>query len=436
MRAPRLARAGVVFAASLALGACTITLGSPDGETASGSTGASGSSGGPSAAASPPPAAAISAPGRLAVVGGDGSLSTMRPDGSDLVTMDVDGVAVQPSWSPDGRRLAWVVQRTSADGGVGGSIVVAGPRGERPVVTGAPFMPYYLSWSPTGDRIAFLGAGGDPARPVEMGVLDLSVDPPRARPVTGGRPFFYFAWSPDGRRVLAHSGYDRLDEVDLAGRTTRVSRRPGVFAAPAWSADGRTLVYAERAGGGVQRLVAVVGDRGPRVLVEGRGSLAFVLRPDGGAVAYQLLGEDDGDLLDRRPAQAGDGVRVVDVRSGVTRRATSMRAMTFWWSPDGERLLALAPEPAASERIPFVWQVWDGGPGRPESGRHSPTIQVIQEYAPFFTQYAQSTTPWSPDGSAFAFPKSDPAGQGTIVVQEVGGEPTPVAPGVFVTWSP
>jgi Tol biopolymer transport system component len=429
------ARIGMLLAVVVAVAGCEFTFGERQASEGPGSI--------PSASATPSPvddegpATDISAPGRLAVVGADGSLSTMRPDGSDPVTMDVEGIAVQPSWSPDGRRLAWVVQRTSEGGGVGGSIVVAGPRGERPVVTRAPFIPYYLAWSPTGDRIAFLGAGGDPAQPVAMGVLDLSVDPPRTRTVTAGQPFFYFAWSPDGRRVLAHSGYDRLDEVDLAGRTTRVSRRPGVFAAPAWSADGRTLVYAERAGGGVQRLMAVVDGRDPRVLVEGRGSLAFVLRPDGNAVAYQLLGQDDGDLFDRRPTQAGDGVRVVDVRTGITRRATSIRAMTFWWSPDGERLLALAPEPAAPDTIPFLWQVWDGGRSTPESGRHSPTIQVLQDYAPFFTQYAQSATPWSPDGSAFAFPVSEPdGGGGTIVVQEVGGEPVPVGPGVYVTWSP
>jgi hypothetical protein len=61
---------------------------------------------------------------------------------------------------------------------------------------------------------------------------------------------------------------------------------------------------------------------------------------------------------------------------------------------------------------------------------------VLRDYAPFFTQYAQSTTPWAPDASAFAYPVQDPSGRGLIVVQEVGGEPIPVAEGVYVTWSP
>ena len=345
------------------------------------------------------------------------------------------GPALQPAWSPTGDRLAWVVQRTS-DTGVGGAIAVAGPRGQHVSVTRTPFVPYYLSWDPSGDRVAFLGAGGDPAAPVQMGVLDLTREPARTSEVAGGSPFFYFAWAPDGRHVLAHAGFDRLEEVDLAGRTTPVSRRPGLFATPAWSADGHTVVYVERGAGGTQRLVAIVGGGRPKVLVQGKGALSFVLRPDGGAVAYQLLGRDDDDLYDRRASLPGDGVRVVDVRTGVTRRATSLRALTYWWSPDGERLLALAPEPEAPGTIPFLWQVWSGGRTSEVAGRHSPTIQVLRDYAPFFTQYALSTSPWAPDGSAFAFASESPDGTGQIVVQEVGGDPVPIGPGVFVTWSP
>ncbi len=423
-------RAGVAaVVVAVTLGACTITIGSTN-ETSTVTPDPS------EPTVTTPPTALISAPGRLAIVGVDGSLSTMRADGSDRVTVSTGpGPALQPTWSPEGDRLAWVTQETT-DTGFSGAIVVAGSKGERPVVTRTPFMPYYLAWNPTGDRVAFLGAGGDPDAPVQMGVLDLSRDTPSVRAVAGGKPFFYFVWAPDGRRVLAHAGFDRLDEIDLDGQATSVSVKPGLFAAPAWSVDGSTLVYAERIGGGSQRLIAVVDGGPPRVLVEGEGALSFVLRPDGGAVAYQLLGEDDGDFYDRRPAQPGEGVRVVDVRTGKTRRATSMRAMTFWWSPDGERLLALAPEPGAAGTIPFVWQVWEGGRATEAEGRHSPTIEVLRDYAPFFTQYAHSATPWAPDGSAFAYPAEAPNGDGRILVQEIGGRPVTIGDGVYVVWSP
>ncbi len=425
----RHSRIALLIVAAGALAACTITFGEP-GDDASRSS--------PEVSAEPTPGGpTISAPGRLAVLEADGSLYTAEADGSDrrdlITSPGAELTALQPAWSPDGDRLAWVISQ-ARDGAIAGAIVVAGPQGEHPAVTPTPFVPYYLAWSPTGDRVAFLGAGGDPEAPVQMGVLE--VGRADAHVVAGGEPFLYFAWGPDGRRVLAHAGFDRLEEVDLDGRSTPVSKRPGLFATPAWSDDGRTLVYVERGRDGLQRLVASVDGTSPQVLVEGRGALSFVLRPDGRAVAYQMLGERDGDLFDRRATEPGDGVRVVDLRTGAQRRATSIRAMTFWWSPDGEQLLALAPEPESSGEIPFLWQIWNGRRTLEAEGRHSPTLQVLRDYAPFFTQYAQSATPWAPDGSAFAFPVSSPDGAGQIVVQEVGGNPAAIGPGVYVTWSP
>ncbi|MDQ3210055.1 MAG: hypothetical protein M3Q20_02585 [Actinomycetota bacterium] len=434
MRSP--VRGSVIALLAIAmsgLAACTITLGerreSPLSPVET-----------PNATADPTPGErSISAPGRLAVLEADGSLYTTEANGSDRVDLiSSQGsalTALQPAWSPEGDRLAWVISQ-ARDGAIAGAIVVAGPRGEDPVISPTPFVPYYLSWSPAGDRVAFLGAGGDPEAPVQMGVLDVSRADAEARAIAGGDPFLYFAWGPDGRRVLAHAGFDRLEEVDLDGRATSVSDRPGLFAAPAWSDDGRTLVYVERGPNGLQRLVAVSDGASPEVLVEGPGALSFVLRPDGRAVAYQMLDERDSDLFDRRPTEPRDGVRVIDLPSGAERRATSIRALTFWWSPDGKQLLALAPEPGSSGAIPFLWQVWDGGRVIDAEGRHSPTLQVLRDYAPFFTQYAQSATPWAPDGSAFAFPVSSPDGAGLIVVQEVGGDPAAIGPGVYVTWSP
>ena len=429
----RRSRIALLVVAAGALTACTITLGEPNGGSPRSTpdeepgVGADPTPGGPT----------ISAPGRLAVLEADGSLYTAQADGSDrsdlIKSPGAELTALQPAWSPDGDRLAWVISQ-ARDGAIAGAIVIAGPRGEEPSVTPTPFVPYYLAWSPTGDRVAFLGAGGDPEAPVQMGVLD--VGRADAHVVADGEPFLYFAWGPDGRRVLAHAGFDRLEEVDLDGRSKPVSRRPGLFATPAWSGDGRTLVYVERRRDGLQRLVASVDGGSSQVLVEGHGALSFVLRPDGRAVAYQMLGERDGDLFDRRATEPGDGVRVVDLRTGAERRATSIRAMTFWWSPDGEQLLALAPEPESSGEIPFLWQVWNGRRTLDAEGRHSPTLQVLRDYAPFFTQYAQSATPWAPDGSAFAFPVSSPDGAGQIIVQEVGGDPAAIGPGVYVTWSP
>jgi hypothetical protein len=149
-------------------------------------------------------------------------------------------------------------------------------------------------------------------------------------------------------------------------------------------------------------------------------------------VAFQMLEQDPvtGKI------SGGAGVRIVDLRTGAIVHATQQAALTFCWSPVGGTLLALVPTAAGPDTVRFGWQVFDGRDERPLPGFHLPTQEVLQEYAPFFTQYALSTTPWAPDGSAIAYASAGPNGLGQIVVEPIDAEPVVVADGVFVTWSP
>ena len=424
----------LIAVVAIASSSCTISYGTS--EPSASDAGSGPSSAPPDSSA---PARPASASGRLAIVARDGGLSTSLPDGSDPVVLaDGSGIsATQPTWSPDGRRLAWV-QLDPSQGGSGGAIVVAGPRGEGPVSTPTPFIPFYLGWDPTGARVAFLGSGGDPSVPVEMGVLTVGDTEPLDT-IAGGSPFFYFAWGPDGDRVIAHAGANRLEEIDLSGRSSHSIDRPGRFSTPSWSADGRTLVYVSRGADGVQRLMVRTDGAAAHAVAQGDGVYSFVLSPDGTRLAYQSLGskgdQDEGPTLARAETPPG-GIWVADLSGGRTERATERPALTFSWSPDGERILALSPLRADGPPVPFAWQVWDGRTARTIDGVHAPTLEYLREYAPFFTQYAQNTTPWSPTGTAFAYASEGPGGVGQIIVQRVRGDAVVIGPGVFVTWSP
>jgi Tol biopolymer transport system component len=434
----RSAVAAMAVVVALVTSACTISVGGND-PSISDATSAPAATPSASPVGSPDPRrAGSSASGRLAIVERDGSLSTSLPDGTDRTILFPGGgnlTAAQPTWSPNGRRIAWVVQNTAA-GPAGGAIAVSGAHGEDPEVTTTPFVPYYLGWDPTGHTVAFLGSGGDPDVPVELGVLTVGRDAHQPRTIAGGSPFFYFAWGPDGDRIVAHAGVNRLEEIDLDGHPSRAIAKPGMFAAPAWSADGRTLAYVIRGPGGVQRLMVRTDGAPPRSVAQGLGVFSFLLRPDGQALAYQLLGRDEGPSLARAPATPSGGIWVADLVSGHSERATDVPAMTFSWSPDGARLLALSPVPAADRPTPFMWQVWNGRSVATVAGVHAPTLEYFRDYAPFFTQYAQNTTPWSPSGNAFAYAAEGPDGLGRIVVQRVSGDAVVVGTGVFVTWSP
>ena len=142
-----------------------------------------------------------------------------------------------PKWAPDGRRL--VVERN------GRLLVIrADRRGERFLANGRE-----PAWSQRRNRIAFVGGTEDLylVRPTGRGLRRLT-----ATPALESQP----AWSPDGRRLayVAFEGESTdLYVLDVAsGRVVRLTQDVNGEAAPAWGLGGRTITFVgDRTGGPV-----------------------------------------------------------------------------------------------------------------------------------------------------------------------------------------
>jgi Tol biopolymer transport system component len=174
------------------------------------------------------------AAGRIAFgwdVGSRPQLYGMRPDGTGLRRL-FERALRSPAFSPDGRRVASVVENTRSWTLVVTDLATGAARGLATVrrAVGAP------SWAPNGRRLAF---------DTSDGVFTISLTGGKPRRVKGTtRADREPDWSPDGRAIAftrrPHRRPD-LHVVDLRTGRTRLLRRNAE--SPAWSPDGRRVAY-------------------------------------------------------------------------------------------------------------------------------------------------------------------------------------------------
>jgi Tol biopolymer transport system component len=181
---------------------------------------------------------------------GNPEIFTMNADGSDLRQLTFDPARdVDPVWSPDGQQIAFVSDRVSdwniyvmnADGGEVHSVedIEAALRLENRF--GNNQSP---SWSPDGKKIAFASY-----RDGNWVLYIINVDGSNLQPLTDTR-LRYLApvWSPDGQQIAFVS--DRLSPnfeiylMDSSGGNWRQLTHNAVSdTIPSWTPDGQQIVF-------------------------------------------------------------------------------------------------------------------------------------------------------------------------------------------------
>ncbi len=223
-------------------------------------------------------------------------------------------------------------------------------------------------WSPDGTRIVYTASDGDAQR---LWLHDVPSGDTRRIGANGGLDL-HPEWHPGGERIVyaadrRNSGLD-LWEIDLeTGLQWRLSDHAGDETEPAWSADGRDLLYVHRDSDSWSLVLRPHGLPEERLVTSDTRIAGPSWRPDGSLVMYwQEDGDDlvlnmvilstprlvrrfaDGEDFTAAPVSWLDRHRMFYVADGVIRQrlfnAWSSRTVPF-------RATMSAHAPAAVERV-------------------------------------------------------------------------------------
>jgi dipeptidyl aminopeptidase/acylaminoacyl peptidase len=158
--------------------------------------------------------------------------------GEDVLTADNSGLDVDPAWSPDGGRIAFA----SVRGASSMDIHIMGADGSSPVeITDSLGSESQPNWSPDGQRIAYVSTECVVETPCMYGIHVMNADGTGDVTLTSGSATEVSspAWSPDGSKIVYQRNFPgpnreiHVMNADGSG-DTQIGGNPAQDTAPDW----------------------------------------------------------------------------------------------------------------------------------------------------------------------------------------------------------
>ena len=307
-------------------------------------------------------------------------------------TAEID--EVEPQWSPDGSRIAFLSQSYS-----GTDIHTINSDGtDRRNLTGLPASYLDLKWSPDGTRLAF-SSNRDFER--EEWLPESGVDPDVRYPINFNRPELY------------------VMDVE-SGELTRLTFNEAFDGSPTWSPDGTQIAFQSKRDGDSEIFVINVDGTGERRLTfNDRADIDPVWSPDGSHIAFSSnrfqtdVDEAFGLQLFDIYTMKADGSDQFNLSNRIDSNDTGPQ-----WLPDGKYLVydsQMAGAYGGYEGNSDIWVLQVGE-------THTNKLPLTNNNRAF--EPDRFTTPrWSPDGRSIMYvTRNDGEGRVTVTRLNNDGE--------------
>jgi Tol biopolymer transport system component len=400
--------------------------------------------------------------GLITYIGADWNVYTMDQAGRNVTAYTKDAVVpknstdafryyVYPTFSADGDRLAFV--GVSGQGTINSAdLYIANVEGDaKKVYSSKNEHPFFLYWSPDNTTLGFLSSTSDGQ---SMILQSISSDSKDRTVIDTGTPY-YWSWAPDGKTMIVHSGSaqstvpEHLAFLRVGSDITEdgLDATPASFQSPAWSPDGSHILMTR---------LNVQNKKSEIIMTDGRGKYektigSFDLNT---AFAWSHQGDKVAYIEGKKTIGAGvlGELHVVDLETSKDLFKGEQDVFAFFWSPNDEKIAYFIPKllnsssssggqsdsnSQSGQQLALQLKMLDVKSGE---SKELFTFQPSEQFTailPYFDQYSQSATIWSPDNNNLVL--SFVAGDGTpgIAVVAASGqlEPRILTQGYLAFWS-